>query len=153
MLEEFYEILDYLLANYSLYLVVTMGIIISLTILLTNLFKKVVKKLTNKIPSDKIRTIVNKIFIFVAFGISALAWFVLSKTLNEYFKFEPIVVLLTGALSIVIYELGNLSTSKTKQLLNNVLKIVEDKKIDENDNTALKELYEALGKNEQETKK
>ena len=153
MLEGFYKILDYLLANYALYLVVTMGIIISLTILLINLLKKPIKKfITSKIKNDKVQKLVNKVFIIFAFGISALAWFTLSKLLNQYFKFEPIIVLLTGALSIVIYELGNLSGSKTKKILDTALKIIEDNKIDENDNSALKELYNALGQNEDSNK-
>lgn len=153
MLEGFYKILDYLLANYALYLVVTMGVIISLTILLINLLKKPIKKfITSKIKNEKIQKLVNKVFIIFAFGISALAWFTLSKLLNQYFKFEPIIVLLTGALSIVIYELGNLSGSKTKKILDTALKIIEDNKIDENDNSALKELYNALGQNEDSNK-
>lgn len=142
------QILNYLLKNYALYLVVVMSVIISLTIVILTLIKKPVKKLTCKIKNEKLRHLANKPFIFVAFGLSALAWFVLNKISAFYFPFEAVNVFLTGALSIVVYALGDgiVTKSKAKELFDAVKEITEDKVIDEKDKTAVEEFYDKIKK-------
>ena len=124
------KVFNYLLDNYALYMVVTMGVIIMVINTILMLVKKPIKKLTAKITNEKLRKLANKMFIAFAFGLSALAWFVLSKAWNKYFDFEQINVLLTGAFSIVIYALGDgiINSSKAVELIETVKDFAEEEK-------------------------
>lgn len=147
MLEILQDILDYLLANYALYMVITMGIIVSLTTVIIALIKKPIKKLTRTIPNEKVRKLVNKMFIFFAFGFSALFWFILNKISAPYFPFEIVKVFLTGALSVVIYALGDgiITKSQAKQLIDTTKSIEEDDKISKNEvGTAVNEFWDKV---------
>lgn len=125
MIETINQILDFLIKNYALYMVVTMGVIISLTVGLLSVIKKPIKKLTGKIPNEKLRKLANKMFIIFAFALSALAWFALRVISPVYFSFELLEVLLTGAFSIVLYALGEgiITRTTAKDL---VVEIVND---------------------------
>lgn len=140
------SILDYLLANYALYLVVTMSVIIALTITLLNFIKKPIKKLTAKIENEKLRALANKSFIVLAFGLSALVWLVLSWCSKTYFAFDWLNVLLTGAFSIVVYAFGDKLVTKptADKLVELVKEIDSDKKLDEKDKSAVKEFYKTV---------
>lgn len=124
------KVFNYLLDNYALYMVVTMGVIIMVINTILMLVKKPIKKLTAKITNEKLRKLANKMFIAFAFGLSALAWFALSKAWGKYFAFEQINVLLTGAFSIVIYALGDgiINGSKAVELIETVKGFAEEEK-------------------------
>lgn len=146
-MEEFIKsILDYLLANYELYLVVTMSIIIALTITLLTFIKKPIKSLTSKIQNEKLRALANKTFIVIAFGLSALIWLVLSWCSSHYFSFDWLRVLLTGSFSIVVYAFGDKLVTKptADKLVELVKEIDSDKKLDGNDKSAVKEFYNTI---------
>lgn len=134
MCEVINNIFDYLIANYALYMVVTMSVIITFTIGLLALIKKPIKKLTSKIHQDKIRKLANKMFIFFAFGISFAVWFFLDFIAPQYFSAEALEILLTGAFSIVVYALGDgiVTKSTAKQLVEQI------KEIDEKDAEEIK---------------
>lgn len=124
------QILTYLVANYALYLVVTMGIIVSLTIAILTFIKKPIKKLTAKISNEKLRKLANKMFIVFAFAISTLAWVFLNVFAPAYFSLEAIEILLTGAFSIVLYAFGDgiITKSKAEQLVDTIAEVADDKK-------------------------
>lgn len=129
MVEIIQEIFHYVMHHYALYLVVTMSLIVSITIALVSLIKKPIKKLTAKIKTDKWRKMANNcIFIFVAFLISWLGWFVLGKISPYYFSAKNIEALLTGAFSVVIYALGDgVITQKTaKTAIGKVIQIANE---------------------------
>lgn len=136
MIDVIKEILNYLLSNYALYLVVTMGIIISLTISILSLIKKPIKKLTSKISNDTLRKLVNKMFIIFAFAISAGAWFVLNIVSPAYFPIKELEILLTGAFSIVIYALGDgiINKSSAEKLIEQIKEIEGEDKTDTEEN-------------------
>lgn len=130
MVEILTQILDYLVANYALYMVVTMSIIISLTISLITLIKKPVKKLTGKISDERIRKFANKIFIVFAFAISGACWVSLHFAFPEYFSIDIISILFTGASSIVVYALadGVVTKSKAQQIVETIKDFAEEEK-------------------------
>ena len=140
------DIFDYLVANYAWYLVVMMSLIIAVTNTILMVVKKPIKSWTGKIKNEKLRKLVNKIFIVLAFGFSALAWWGLSAISAQYFPFDTINVLMTGAFSIVIYAFGDgiITKSQSKQLVETTAEIVEDGKVDENDKTAIAEFWDKV---------
>ena len=140
------EIFNYLLANYALYLVVMMGVLIMITNTILMFIKKPIKKLTGKIENAKLRKLANKMFIIFAFAFSALGWFILNKVSAYYFPFDEIKVLLTGAFSIVIYAFGDgiINDKTAKVLVETVEQICEDKEINENDNHAVKDFWDKV---------
>lgn len=123
MFETINQILDFLIANYSLYMVVTMSVIMSITIGLLTIIKKPIKCLTGKISNERLRHLVNKIFIIMAFGISAMIWFALGMISPEYFTFEPFNAFLTGALSVVLYALfdGVITHKTANELIEDII--------------------------------
>lgn len=141
------EIFTYLTNNYAMYLVVTMGLLITIINTVLMFIKKPIKLLTKKIANAKLRALTNKIFIVFAFGFSALAWYGLSTLSAEYFPFDEIKVLLTGAFSIVVYALGDgiVNSSQAKALIDSATEIVEDGKVDEEETqTATKEFWDIV---------
>lgn len=130
MVEILNQILDFLVANYALYMVVTMSIIISLTISLVTLIKKPVKCLTGKIKNEKLQKFANKIFVIFAFAVSGGCWVALNLIYPEYFSIDTIQILLTGALSVVLYELadGVVTKSKTRQIIDTIADFAEENK-------------------------
>ena len=133
MVDVIRQILNYLVAHYALYMVVTMSIIVSMTIGILTLVKKPIKRLTAKIENERIRKLANKMFIFMAFGVSATAWFLLNVIAPSYFQYEHMQVLLSGAFSIVVYALGDgIITKSAAQKI--VECVTEINKADETDN-------------------
>lgn len=131
MIDVIRQILTYLVSHYALYLVVTMGCIVSITIGLLTLIKKPIKKLTTKyIKNEKLRTLAHKTFIFLAFAISTLIWAILYLFAPSYFPMQAVEILLTGAFSIVIYALGDgiITKSKAEQLVEQITDIKDDSK-------------------------
>lgn len=130
MIETINQILDFLIANYPLYLVVTMSVIVSFTIVLLAFIKKPIKALTGKIQNEKLRKLANKIFIIFAFILSASAWFCLHFFLPQYFSYQPIEVLLTGAFSVVLYAVGDgiITRDSAKKLVDEIISDTNEKK-------------------------
>lgn len=127
MVDVIRQILNYLIANYALYMVVTMSILVSMTIGILTLIKKPIKHLTAKIPNERLRKLANKILIFIAFGISTTFWVILSLIAPSYFQVDAFQILLTGAFAIVVYSLGDgvITTPTAKKLVDCVTDIVE----------------------------
>lgn len=143
MEEIFTDILDYLLAHYAVYLVATMGCLIMIINTVLMFMKKPIKKLTGKIKNETVRKLANKIFILFSFGFSALLWYALSELSSNYFVYDEVQVLLTGAFSTVVYALGDgiVNKPKAKKLVDAVKEIAEDNKVDEKDQSAIEEFY------------
>lgn len=137
------EIFDYLLAHYNLYMVVMMGFLIAFTNTMLMFVKKPIKCLTKKIPNEKLRKLANKSLIFLAFGISALGWFVLNKISAHYFAFDEVNVLLTGAFSTVIYALGDgiLNKSQAEEFVKTVKDISIDGKVEDSEKHAISDFW------------
>lgn len=140
------NIFDYLLVNYSLYLVVVMGVIIMIINTILMFVKKPIKKLTKKIPNEKLRKLANKVFILFAFGLAFLGWFILNKISIYYFPYDEIKVLLTGAFSIVIYAFGDgiVNEKTAKDLVEVVYEIAKDEKVDNKDKHAVKDFWDKV---------
>ena len=144
MIEFINEILTFLTRHYALYLVVTMSIIVSLTIGLLHFVKKPIKKLTAKIPNDKLRKLANKMFIILAFAISAFSWLVLNLISPAYFGFEPMKVLLTGASAVVLYAFGDgiVTKSTAQTFIDEITDLdTKDEKAEEKTTNAVKDFW------------
>jgi uncharacterized BrkB/YihY/UPF0761 family membrane protein len=145
MVEIAKQILDYLIANYALYMVVTMSIIISLTISILSVIKKPIKKLTAKIPNERVRKLANKTFVILAFVFSGLSWISLHFIAPSYFDLNTVQILLTGAFAVVLYALadGVVTKSKAQQIVETIADYAEDKENkaeqEKKDNKATKE--------------
>jgi uncharacterized protein YacL len=128
MYEVIKSILDYLISNYALYIVITMGVIVSLTIAFLSLIKKPIKMLTAHIEKPRLRKFSNNtICISLSFGIASFIWKMLNLIATSYFPMEAITVLLTGALAVVIYALGDgVITKSTAQQLVEQIKDIND---------------------------
>lgn len=135
MIETANQILDFLIANYALYMVVTMSIIVSFTVFILSLIKKPIKAITKKIPNERFRKLANKVFILIAFGLSAGAWFMLQVISPAYFHSEAEKILLTGAFSIVLYALGDgvINNNTAMQMVNEIISDVDEKKDNKTD--------------------
>ena len=127
------QFLTFLVNNYALYLIIVMGVIVSLTIGLLSLIKKPIKKLTSKIENAKLRKLANKMFIIFAFIISTLIWVSLYLCAPIYFPLDSVEILLSGAFSIVIYAFGDgiITKSAAQQLVETISEIAEDQNKDE----------------------
>jgi hypothetical protein len=92
--------------------------------------KKPIKALTGKIQNEKLRKLVNKIFIIFAFLISAAAWLGLNYFLPQYFSYQPIEVLLTGAFSVVLYAVGDgiITRDGAKKLVEEIISDTNEQK-------------------------
>jgi amino acid transporter len=123
----------YIVANYALYVVVVMGTIVALITCVLNLLKKPIKAVTKKIENEKLRKFANKVIILLSFGLSVLLWYLLNLVLPNYFGFEFASIMITGALPVVVYALGDgiITKSQAKFLADTVIEIVEDKKVTE----------------------
>ena len=68
--------------------------------------------------------------ILFAFAISFALWFALNIIAPQYFPIDAIVVVLTGAFSVVIYAFGDgvFTKSKTQQLVDSIKDFAEDEK-------------------------
>lgn len=137
------DILKYLVAHYELYLVVMMGLLIMIVNTILMFMKKPIKKLTGKIQNSTVRKLANKMFIFFAFGLSAILWYALSKISSEYFSYDEIRVLLTGAFSTVVYALGDgiVNKPKAEKLVETIKDIAKDGTVNDNDKSAVEEFY------------
>jgi hypothetical protein len=110
-----------------------MGVIVSFTIGILTLIKKPIKKLTAKIQGERLRKLVNKVFIAIAFGISTFAWYILNLVAPQYFSIEAVEIILTGALAIVLYALGDgvITKSKAQQLVETITDVADEKKAEQ----------------------
>lgn len=150
-MEEFVkEVLNYLLANYALYMVVVMGAIMGVIFGILSLLKKPIKALTAKIKNDKLRKLANKSIIVLSFGLSALIWFILTKISAHYFPYEAATVLITGALPVVMYALvdGVITKNTATQILDTVKDIAADGEVTKDE---VKKLAETVDKKVEET--
>lgn len=128
MVEVVRQILDYLITHYSLYMVITMSAVVSLTIGILAIAKKPIKKLTSLIKNETLRKLSNKVLIFMAFGISALIWVGLNAISKYYFPVDSAKILLTGAFSVVTYALGDgvITTTSAQKIVETITEISEN---------------------------
>ena len=119
------EIFTFLLANYALYVVVVMGILMAIIYLVLNLVKKPIKKLTSKIQNERIRHGLNTVIIILSFGFSALFWYLLHYFVPQYFAFNGIEILWTGAAPVVLYAVVDGWTKKDETAKDRALKVVK----------------------------
>lgn len=124
------SIFDFLVANYALYVVIVMGILMTIIYFVLNLIKKPIKKLTGKIKNEQLRHLANKTIIVLSFGLSALLWIVLHVVLPKYFAYDGVQISLTGAFPVVLYAfVEGLSKPKAEQLIDTIKDIVDDKEV------------------------
>ena len=141
------EILIYLLENYNLYVFVALIISMSLIIIVLNLLKKPIKKLTSKIKDERLRKLANKSIILLSFGLSALGWVILNLILPNYFEINMVLILLDGAFPVVIYALQDGVITKDKAL--SLVETLED--ITKNGEVTKKEVKEVIEKELKDT--
>ena len=119
------EIFTFLLANYALYVVVIMGVLMAIIYFVLNLVKKPIKKLTSKIQSERIRHGLNTVIIVLSFGFSALFWFLLHYFVPQYFAFNGVEILWTGAAPVVLYAVVDGWAKKDETAKDRALKVVK----------------------------
>lgn len=141
------SVFNFLIANYALYVVVIMGVLMTIIYFVLNLVKKPIKKLTGKIQNDRLRHLANKSIIVLSFGFSALFWFILHYFIPMYFAFNGVEILLTGAFPIVLYAMiENLGKPNMKEISNKIVdtvkEIVSDGKVEKGE---VKKLVNELG--------
>lgn len=141
------EILIYLLENYNLYVFVALVISMSLIIIVLNLLKKPIKKLTSKIKDERLRKLANKSIILLSFGLSALGWVILNLILPNYFEINMVLILLDGAFPVVIYALQDGVITKDKAL--SLVETLED--ITKDGEVTKKEVKEVIEKELKDT--
>lgn len=132
-MEEFLkDILQWLLDNYPLYLVIVIGVLMSVIFFILNFLKKPIKQLTSKIQKDWLRKLANKSIIVLSFLLGFGLWELLALVLPQYFSVDPVRVLLTGALPVIIYSFGDGVINKVEAMsaVNTIKEIVADKKVD-----------------------
>lgn len=137
------ESIGFLYEKFSLFyvilMVVTMGIIIGLCALI----KKPIKALTKRIANEKLRKLANKTIIILAYGISIGLYYLLGWLLPQYITVDWVQITLSASLAIVAYALGDgiITKNTAKLAVDDLKEIVKDGKVDENDESAIKEFY------------
>ena len=133
--------IGYLYQNYSLYQVVLMVVIMGLIISLVALLKKPIKLLTDKIPNKTVRTLANKSIIVLAFGVSVGLWYLLAWLLPQFVTFDWSQIILSFALSITGYALGDglITKKKATEITDGVKDATKDGKINDKDKEIVKE--------------
>lgn len=129
MIEWTKALLDFLKSQgYSTYTIVVIMLMSTFIFLLLTLLKKPIKKLTKRIKNTKIRHLANKTIILLAYGISILGWYILSKVAPGYFSFDLVEVVLTGSVPIVAYAVGDgvLTKSEASSNVQKILEITKD---------------------------
>ena len=129
MIEWTKALLDFLKSQgYSTYMIVVIMLMSTFIFLLLTLLKKPIKKLTKRIKSTKLRHLANKTIILLAYGISILGWYILSKVAPGYFSFDLVEVVLTGSVPIVAYAVGDgvLTKSEASSNVQKILEITKD---------------------------
>lgn len=142
----FVDIFHYLYENYSLFMVILIVVIMALIIGLLALLKMPIKALTNKIHNETVRKLANKVLIVIAFGLSVGIWYLLEFIIPTYVAFEWNSAVLTWALSITAYELGDgiITKSKSQSAVETIKNIMSDGKVDESDRNAIAEFYDKV---------
>lgn len=133
--------IGYLYQNYSLYQVILMVVIMGLIISLVALLKKPIKLLTDKIPNKTVRTLANKSIIVLAFGVSVGLWYLLAWLLPQFVTFDWSQIILSFALSITGYALGDglITKKKATEITDGVKDATKDGKINDKDKEIVKE--------------
>ena len=122
-------LLDYLISKgYTLYTVVLIIAMTTFIFLVLSLIKKPIKALTLKIKNDKLRKLANKTIILLSFGFSIGLWFLANKLAPTYFQINRAEILLTGALPVVAYALGDgiLTKSSAQAIVTKILEVTND---------------------------
>lgn len=135
-------VLDFLLSQgYTLYTAVFIGAMTTFIFIILSLLKKPIKLLTGKIKSEKLRKLANKVIILLAFGLSIGLWLLAHHLAPSYFSIDRVEILLTGALPVVAYALGDglLTGPTAKAVVKKILEVTEDGKLTE---TEVKEVFE-----------
>lgn len=146
------------LLNNEKFVWVAMGIII---VLVTQGFKWVfIKPFTKKLTSEKAKTIINSIIVFIAIGLGFVAeYFYSYKYLHNVFSVvEALSWSGAGQIGYALLErvlkfFGNnkkienpYETEEGKAVVSLMENIAKDGKIDENDKSAIAEYLKSLGK-------
>ena len=125
------SVFEFLKANYALYVVVIMGILMTIIYCVLSIVKKPIKKLTDKIKSTQLRHLANKSIIVLSFAFSTLFWFALHYFVPQYFGFNGVEILLTGAFPVVLYAfVENLNKPEMKDIKGKMQEIMSDNKVD-----------------------
>lgn len=125
-------ILNWALANYTLYMVICCIVLMAIIFVVLQLVKIPLKKLTGKIENESLRKLANKSIILLSFGMSVGLWYLLNYVLPKYFELDTIAIILTGALPIVAYAVGDgvISGGGATKIVGLIKDMVADKKVE-----------------------
>lgn len=138
------ETIGFLYENFSLFYVILMVVTMAIIIGLCALIKKPIKAFTKKyITNEKLRKLANKIIIVMAYGISIGLYYLLAWLLPQFVTVDWVQITLSASLAIVAYALGDgvITKNTAKLAVDDLKEIVKDGKVDENDESAIKEFY------------
>ena len=136
MVEALKSVFDMLInQGYSLFTVVIILIMTTLVFVILALLKKPIKALTKKIQNEQLRKLANKSIILLAFGLAVGLWFLANKIAPAYFTVNGVEILLTGALPVVAYALGDgvFTKSSAKAIVDTVLEVTQDGEVSKDD--------------------
>lgn len=122
------DILDFLIANYALYLVVVMTVMSVLIMVILKFLKKPIKVLTGKIKNEHIRKLANKTIILLSLGLATLFWWLLAHFFPDYFEVNWVEVILSGALPVVFYAIGDgvFTVKQATTVVDTIKEVVSD---------------------------
>lgn len=118
------ELSNWIIANYGWISFIMIALISGLV----ELVKLPIKKLTSKIKNEKIRKLVNKSIILVTFAIAFGLRYVGSIVLPQFIEYKPVLSLVEGAFSNLVYAMGEgiIPTSKVKTIASTIKDVTDD---------------------------
>lgn len=149
-MEEMIAYIVYVAENYG----VVMLIMIALIELILFIIKKPIKMCTKKIKNEKLRKLVNKIFIILAFVLSFVLYLIGNVLLPQFVTFKGTEIVVSGAFAIVLYAFGDgvitinkktlTKTSDTAKIITDAISNVANDKADEKEIKSAVESFKSL---------
>lgn len=137
--------------GYDTRTLVTISIMATIIYAILSVLKIPIKMLTKKIVNEKLRKLANKVIILLAFAIATGAWVLLAHFWPDLFKLDISEILLSGALPVVAYAIGDgiITKQSGKTLLSEMMAALDDGKVSEEEaQNFIKTVKDSTNKNE-----
>lgn len=121
---------------------------------ITEILKLPLKKLTSKIKNEKLRKLANKSIILIAFGLAFLLRYLGSLVLPKFISYEPVLSLVEGAFSNLVYAIGEglITPLKAKEVGETIKDVSADGEISASDAKQVVDATEAKIKTDEVVK-
>lgn len=141
------EVLAFLMqGGYSLYTIVLVMTMSTFIFIVLCLLKKPIKALTKRIKNERIRKLANKTIIILAFALSVLLWFLASLYAPKYFTFDVVEVVLSGALPVVMYAIGDgiITPKSAVAIISKIADVVADGEVTDQEVEETKQIIQEV---------